>query len=177
MRRWPFDGDSILIRARKMALAYRHLAQQQAIELDRIRKLYAQFDPRVIAWEPNEAARKALDALMAPPDVLDEVAALDERFADWGESWHAEVVQHYESDDYVNARTAGAILSISKNTIGRHRARGRIEGKYLKAQGNGGGGWYYKVADLYELQTQLRGRGYHFGKGTVTVPDSERSDE
>lgn len=178
MKRWPFPGDSILIRARKVALAYRHLAAGQEQQLARIRELYAQCDDRLIAWEPNEAARKELDGLMRTATPADDtVAALDRRFDDWGETWHADVESHYEPEDWVPADVAGQILSVSRNTVGRHRVRGRIEGKFLKQQGNGGGGWYYKVADLYELQTQLRGRGRHFGKGTVTVPSSGSSDE
>lgn len=102
MSEWPFPGDTAIVRARKVAWAYRAVAE----------KLQA----RVNELDPNNAG--------------DEVADLDTRFRQWGERWPAPV-RNYDPDEWISADEAGRIAGVSGGYISSLRVAGRIEGKMV----------------------------------------------
>lgn len=173
MKAWPFPGESPVVRARKMALAYRNVAQQLQADHDRLVELFGRIDPRILDWIDDEETRKLLKNLDKNPDLVGE---LDKRFREWGETWHAEVVVQYTDDDEVDAKEASKLIHVSANTINRARMRGRITGTFKKKTGDNMGRWYYVVADVYKLSTELRGRGWRRTEATDTVPSSGSSD-
>lgn len=177
-RKWPWPGDSPVSRARKVALAYRHLAQEQHQRAVHLREIMKQItrDQWALILDPDEAdeAVKSLNE-----EYVDPTEALDRRFKDWGETWHAEEASSFEPDDYVSAQQGAKIIHLHWNTIHHMRARGRIKGVYTRGgPGKGYGGWKYKVADLYALAAQSRDRprGWNFAKGTDSLGDSETGD-
>lgn len=174
-RQWPWPGDAPVVRARKMALAYRHLAQEQQARLNRIRELFTRFDERVLKWEPDEEAmaelRKILEA--GPADAVDD---LDRRFVSWGEEWHADFDITYEPDDLVATNVAAKILAINENTIGRMRINGRLEGHLIKKSGDHQKRWYFYVRDLYAVQEATRTRTSRKPDVTDKLHTDGRSD-
>ena len=97
---WPFPGDSPVARARKMALAYRALAEE---------------------------FQNMLAAGVAPTNT---VADLDKRFRDWGERWVGEKPATYDLDDWVPTTEAADLIQISTGALSRARVRGRIKGEW-----------------------------------------------
>lgn len=175
MRKWPFPGDSPIARTRKVALAYRHLAQEQhrrALELINVLNEITVEQWTELVGDGADELFKNLHQEFGNP-----VEDLDKRFYDWGESWHAEQNISYQPDDYVTAQEAATLIQLSWNTIHHMRVRGRIEGVYVpKSAGSGKGTWKYKVADIYKLSAECRGRGSNSRKRTDTLADSSRGD-
>lgn len=98
---WPFPGDSPVVKARKVALAYRSVAEE---------------------------LHKALLAHQA--EAADPVADLDQRFRKWGITWHAEATIVHSDDDWVSAKEAANLVHLSKGAISRLRATGRLKGEW-----------------------------------------------
>jgi hypothetical protein len=172
-KKWPFPGDHPINRARKMALAYRHLAEQQQLAIQQVREVLEQLDRRLLAYKDPGDVQLLDNALKAFDDTTTE--DLDKRFTDWGETWHADIPQHYEMDDYVKADVAASLIHIGRKGISAHRISGRLKGHFDPAMGTGGGYWY-QVRDVYELSSKLRGRNWRKKPSPVTLQDSRRSD-
>lgn len=173
MKKWPFPGDHPVSRARKMALAYRALAQEQQQAREDIRAALEKLDRRLIAYD-NPASLTLIDQALKALDG-DGVKDLDDRFTSWGETWHAEQPQTYGPDDFVKGDVAASLIHISKKSISTLRINGRLKGTWDPDMGTAGGYWY-KVADVYELSTTLRGRNWRQKESTDTLKDSGRSD-
>lgn len=171
MRIWPFPGDSPVARSRKVALAYRAVAQDQHTKLVELQKILAGIDVRIIGWIPDAETITAIQQFVKT-QLPDQAAELDERFSSWGEQWHATVAHHWEPDDWINAEEAAALVQIGRNTLLRARSRGRIEGQFVKQEGDHNGRWYFKVADVYALQEKLPGRDWKSRRSTSTLPDT-----
>lgn len=173
MKKWPFPGDYPIVRARKMALAYRNLAEQQQAAHQRIREALENLDRRLIAYD-NPASLAIID------QALKEFAAtsvkdLDDRFTSWGEEWHADQPVTYEPDDMVKAKTAAQIMQVAPKTVSNLRITGRLKGVWDPDMGNSGGYWY-KVSDVWEMSTRLRGRNWRSKPPLDTLNDSGSSD-
>lgn len=140
--KWPFPGDSPMARSRKMGSAYRAVAMEQQAIVAALTKRLAE----------HEEVGQPVDA----------VSDLDQRFTSWGETWHVGTVIHREPDDMIPAAEAGEILQVSKGTISRLRARGRIKGEWRGHHF----GYFYKVRDVYALSEEARGRGL---RSTVSI--------
>lgn len=174
-REWPFPGDSPVARARKMALAYRSVAQEDDQLLAECAALLDAVDRRLIAFD-NPAVLTRINDILKKIQERPPSTELDQRFSDWGQDWHAEIPITYEQDDYITARQAAPLLNIDANTIGRLRIDGRIKGEWDPALGSRGG-WTYKVADIWELSTKLRGRNWRTKERIDRVNDDGSSDE
>lgn len=168
-RKWPFPGDSPVVRARKVALAYRTVALEAASDLQVLAAALSKVDLSLV----DEEAVQVL--IKRRPN--DPVAELDERFLQWGEKWHAEQpARDLQPDDEVTSKEAGALLNVAPQTVNRMRIRGRIKGRWVKGQFGSPGHWKFKVSDVYALSSELRGRGWRAKDATVTVPDNGSSD-
>lgn len=175
MGTWPFPKENTTIRARKMALAYRHAAGELAGELAQIRAALAEVDPRILMWIDDQAVRETLSNARKPA-AGDVVGALDQRFLDWGESWHTDTPVTYDEDEWVAGRVAAKLIHVGPNSIRRYRLEGRLPAEWRKVPGCNANGWWYRVGDLYKLRETLPGRGWR-GKGVKdTVGDNGRSD-
>lgn len=162
-----------------MALAYRAelIKRQEAVKalllaLEQVNRQLISFDsPATLAL--LDAAVKDL----AAGGGDDAVKELDERFTQWGESWHADVPMTFEPDELVKAADAAKILHCSNKTMSTLRIGGRIKGHWDPTLGSTGG-WRYKVADVYELSTKVRGRtgGWREKESGVTLNGSGSSD-
>lgn len=157
MKNWPFPGDAPVSRARKMALAYRALAQQQQEAREQILRVLEQLDRRLIAFD-NPGAVAIIDKAMGEL-AGDGVKELDERFTQWGETFHAEQPDHYEPDDYVKAKVAAQLINCAPKTISNLRIHGRLPGVWDPNIGSSGGYWY-KVSDVYETSSKMRSRSW-----------------
>lgn len=167
-RQWPWPGESHVVRARKVALAYRNVARQLTTELLATQTLYKRLDRRLLdSWEPDQDTVKALDVLLA--NLGDQVHELDERFKQWGEDWHAEVPVAHDDDDLIDAIEAAKILHLAPHSISRIRCRGKIEGVFLRLPGDHSAKWYFKVSDVYRLQKERRPRDSRKPDATDTV--------
>lgn len=151
-RGWPFPGDAPVVRARKVALAYRAIAQDQAQQLKAYKDILSKLDRRLLLYDDRQAAAR-LHALVEHTNDT-QVEELDQRFADWGQTWHADIPMSYDLDDTVPARIAAELLCIAPGTLGRLRANGRIKGEF---RGRADGFWY-RVRDVYALSSEVRGR-------------------
>lgn len=125
---WPFPGDSPVVKARKMALAYRAALQE--------------MDPAL-------------------------VKEMDQRFADWGQRWHATEHVAYGPEDWVPTDIAASMVDLSTGTLSILRTRGRIKGR-LRQKGERG--FEYKVKDVLALSTEIRRRNWRNGNSTDKVP-------
>lgn len=182
-RKWPFPGDSNVARARKVALAYRSLAQQLADEINDLHTRIGKIDPRVLDWvesppEDPDLARSLKRIADTPAEERGTpVAELDQRFKEWGEDWHAEVPVDYDEDDLIPQAEAAALVQLTPASLGRLRQRGRITAVRTKHPGDPGSGrFYYRVGDVYDLQRERRTRNSRDPDTTVTVPSSGSSD-
>lgn len=175
-RKWPFPGDSPVARARKIALAYRAVCQQDDELFGEVAAIFHAVDRRLVAFDNPSVLTKINEILKKIQDRAPSTE-LDQRFSDWGEDWHADVPVTYEADDYISAKKAAPLLNIAHGTLGRLRVEGRIEGKWdPKLDGTSRGGWTYKVADVWKLSTELRGRNWRTKPQTDSITDSGRSD-
>lgn len=175
MRNWPFPGDSPVARARKMALAYRALAEQQDELIKAFVAIMHALDRKLIAFD-NPGTLAMIDHKLKKARELGGPSELDQRFSDWGEEWHAELPVTYEADDYITGRQAAPLLNINANTVGRLRIAGRIKGKWDPTVGSRGG-WTYLVADVWELSTKLRGRNWRTKERIDSIGSDGSSDE
>lgn len=171
---WPFPGESATVRARKVALAYRAVAQQRHTAGLALAELLKRADTRLLAFDAP-ATLQAIQLALKDFDGPDPVAELDIRFTNWGETFHCEQPEHYDMDDYVTAKIAAQILSVHAKTISVMRIKGRLAGHWDPTVGQAGG-YRYKVADLYDIAAQRRTRGWRRREATDTLTDSSRSD-
>ncbi len=125
-KKWPFEGDSPVARARRIAGAYRQLA--------------AVVDPAA-------------------------VAEADQRFTQWGETWVAPG-SPVALDDLVSAQVAGDLIGVSAAAISAARRRGRIVGVAF------GKHHRYRVSDVYQLSSNVRGRRGENPTDTMTADGS-----
>lgn len=173
---WPFPGDSPVARARKIALAYRQVANELQHELEELRRLVEKIDERAIHWSAGDTVADELQAAKEQRET-DRVAELDRRFVDWGETWHAEGSITYQDDDYLDAKEAGKLIQLSPEAINQARLRGRLPGIFdAVSPGARRGTWKYKVADVYKLSVERRPRGWNLNNATDSIRDSGRSD-
>ena len=171
---WPYPGDSPVARARKVAGAYRSLAQEQAAALAQCATVLDAVDRRLVAFK-DPAVLSQIDACVKALSALTPPEALDTRFREWGEGWHADIPVHYEQDDWVTAKEAAPIVGLNKGTLGQLRIRGRIKGKWDKNLGSRGG-WRYRVGDLWKLSTEKRGRDWRARERTDSITTDGSSD-
>lgn len=171
-KKWPFPEDSNVARARKMALAYRNVAQEQAALIDQYRTATQiivdavnQADRRLLAYDSPKTLAALAEALKNAQAALDNTGAgnpvndLDRRFTSWGEAWHCEQPTEYEDDDYVPTAVGAKLIGISAKTLTDMRNTGRIDAQFNEQTGIHGGYWY-QVADLYTLARTMRGRAW-----------------
>lgn len=176
--KWPFPGDSPIVRARKTALAYRETARGLRAETQALYDIIRKVDPRVVEWVEDPDFRKLYSEIQAGNlPVDDPVRNLDARIHDWGEDWHADIEVTYDEDDWVPVKIAAKIVGVQRNTINRARLRGRITGKHIKQEGDPGDGqWTYRVGDLLALSSEPRTRDSRVKDRTDTVQSSGSSD-
>lgn len=159
IKKWPYEGDAPVARARKVALAYRNSTIICEQVLKDLKEALTLIDLRLIEYD-NPAAvdmiTKGLKAIAAAQTV-DE---LDRRFTDWGETWHCPRPTTYDNDDYVDAKTAGELLQLAAGTINKFRVHHKLAGIWNPRLGHHGA-WMYRVGDLYELSVKRRPRGQH----------------
>lgn len=149
---WPDPGVPATDRARTMALAYRETALALQAEADAVRKALAGVDLRVLKFADPQAA-KAVKALLGDT-ATDPVTALDDRFSEWGEQWHADPPDFvFDEDDWVPTQIAIHIVGINNNTLGDHRSKGAIRGRFVKRGSNAT--FLYRVGDLRALRERL----------------------
>jgi hypothetical protein len=180
-----------------MCGAYRQVAQQQHQAATELRDAYlkqriavatlqealGKADTRLLSYDSPatleliKTALKELDTDQIPAafDPTDPVKELDDRFSSWGESFHADQVDHYDMDDEVKASVASKLIHVSDKTITTLRIAGRIKGRWVKHLGPTGG-YLYRVGDVYELSTTLRSRSWRKKATIDTLNDSGRSD-
>lgn len=173
-RLWPFPGESPVVRARKMVLAYRHLAQQQRDAALTLANALRKADTRLLAFDSPATLETIKTALKALGDH-DPVAELDKRFTDWGETFHAEQPKHYDLDDFVKASIAAQLIQVAPKTINTMRINGRVQGYWSDDLGSSGG-YLYKVRDLYDAAATMPSRGWHRRRSTDTLNNDRRSD-
>lgn len=149
---WPDQRKTPTDRAQAMTLAYREAALTAQARLDAARKALASIDPRVLQFADQHVAG-AVQALVAD-EGPDPVVALDARFSEWGESWHADPPQFtFDDDDWVPTHIASEIVGRNDNTLGEWRSQGMIRGRYVK-RGNTNA-YLYRVGDLRALRVRL----------------------
>lgn len=188
IRKWPFVGDKPVSRARKMALAYRNVAEELAAQVkalrdaaDVIAKAVDKSDRRLLAYDSPQTlseldqALKAVKAALELPPAGDPVKALDERFTSWGETWHCEQPVAYGMDEYVRTSEAARLIHISDKTLSHNRIHGKIKGVFERQSGATGGYWYL-VRDVYALGETLPGRSWRRKRPTDTLNASETGD-
>lgn len=173
-RLWPFPGEAPVTRARKVALAYRQVAQQQHQILAVLSDALDKADTRLLSYD-SPATLVAIKQALAGIPPADPVAELDKRFTDWGETFHCEQPAHYEMDDYVTAKIAAQLIHVGPNAVQALRVKGRIKGHWTPDLGTVGG-YLYKVRDVYDLSSKLRGRDWRRKESTDTLNDDGRSD-
>jgi hypothetical protein len=158
IKKWPFQGDAPVARARKVALAYRATATAHEEALKTIGEALQHID-----WPAAEKVLKAIGAIASADTQT--VEQLDQRFTAWGETWHCPRPVHYDDDDYVDSNTAGELIQLAGATIQRYRVEGRIKGIWNEQIGPHGG-WVFRVGDLYQFSANRRPRGHNLkGRG------------
>ncbi len=93
------------------------------------------------------------------------VAEADQRFTQWGETWVAPGPP-VALNDLVSAETAGNLIGVSAAAIRTARRRGRIVGVPF------GKHHRYRVSDVYQLSSNVRGRREQNPTVTVTADGS-----
>lgn len=179
-KKWPFPEDTPTIRARKVAFAYRNVAEEQAALIDQyqaatqvIVDAVNQSDRRLLAYDSPKTLAALSAALKAAQAALDATAGspvkdLDARFTSWGESWHCEQPDHYPDDEYVRTAVGAKLIHVSAKTLSVLRNQGRIDAIFDRQAGSTGGYWY-KVADLYALAATMRGRAWRSSRPADTL--------
>ncbi len=111
------------------------------------------------------AFRAALEEVK--PELVED---LDDRFLQWGERWHTSRPAPYEPDEWIPTKEAADLINLSVGALSSLRVSGRIKGRLRRPRGRG---FEFKVADVLELSTKLRGRGHPWREETSTdkVPD------
>lgn len=173
---WPWPGDSPVVRARKIALHYRSLAEEQQKRANDLHQLLTDTVNLKSLRLVDPDLAQALDVIVVTGgQVADAVETADRKFLEWGEEWHTPLEAEYADDEWVPTRVAARLIHIAEGTITRMRLRGRIQGKWRKDPG-AANTWVFKVSDLYKLQSELRGRNWKSGPKTDSIPeqDSER---
>lgn len=101
---WPFAGDAPIARARKVALAYRHIAQELVDKYgaDTEGDPVADLDERFHRW--------------------------GELWID------TDRTVTYAADDWVTSQIAATILAVSQSYMSALRVHGRIKGRYIKGK-------------------------------------------
>lgn len=176
-RKWPFPGDSPVVRARKTALAYREIARGMRAETEALAEAIRKIDPRIIAWIEDDDFTKLYKEIQAKAYPMDNpIDALDQRIFSWGEEWHAEIEETYNDDDWITAKVAAKILGVAPNTVSRMRNRGRLAGRLEEKQfGDPGGGTFmYRYGDVIALSSEVRTRGSRVEEVTDTVQGREK---
>lgn len=153
-----------------MALAYRAALTEQAARANELEGLLYKVDLRMLGRK-HPGLVEAVEKLLAGPSSKDPVGELDQRFRDWGETWHAEIPVDYDEDDLIPAKEAAAIVSLNSHSISALRVRGRIKGTWDRQLR----GYRYRVGDVYTLMTEKRARGGDSRSSTDTVPNSGSS--
>jgi len=156
-KQWPFDGDAPVTRARKVALAYRATAATYADALAAISEALHLIDLRLCNFDQPGAADIITKALAAAGEAQ-SVTQLDERFTEWGETWHCPRTTAYTDDDYVDAATAAELIALAPGTVHKFRTRRQLPGIWQPDPG-GRGKWMFRVGDLYKLAAERRRRG------------------
>lgn len=176
-RTWPFPGDAQIVRARKVGLAYRHLATEVTAAEHHLLDLIAKIDPRIVEWIEDDEFKTVhkLAQTGAHREAKTAVTEMDERFWEWGEDWHANVVRSYDDDEWINIDEAAAILCLKAASVSRARARGRLHGKLVKEYGSNAK-WYFLAGDVYRLQNETRSRSSQPDATTDSIADSGSSD-
>jgi hypothetical protein len=157
LKKWPWDGDAPITRSRKCALGYKGTATAYQDALTAIREALALIDLRLINFDQPGAADIITKAIAAAAEVQ-TVEQLDERFTEWGETWHCPRPARYDDDDYVDAETAAEIMQLAPGTVHKFRTRRQLAGIWQPDPG-GRGKWMFRVGDLYKLATERRRRG------------------
>jgi hypothetical protein len=102
----------------------------------------------------QRARRVALLYRLALERVAPErCGAIDAQMARWGELWVAPGIEVFEPEDYLTARQAADLASVSVATIRVWRKRGVITGTQL-----GPRHWLYKASTIYRAGTHVRTR-------------------
>lgn len=185
---WPFPNERPLGKARKMALAYRNIAEEQAALLDQYRaaveiihRAIDEADKRLLAYRNPGTLDELEEALTVAKAALANTAAgnpvkdLDQRFTSWGETWHCEQPDHYEMDDYVRTATAAKLINISAKTLTTMRNSGRINAVFNPDSGTTGGYWYL-VSDVYALSATMRTRAWRTSRPADTLNANRTGD-
>jgi hypothetical protein len=177
-RAWPFPGDSSIVRARKAALAYRQMAADNEKLRQQLTEVVRRVDPRIVAWIEDDEFKGLYKQIHDDSlDVPSTVDQLDRRLYEWGEDWHAVIKREaYNDDDMINAVEAGEILGVNKNSINRMRNRGRLEGEWIKHDGDQNGRWYYRAGDVYRLSSEVRARASRDAGSTDKVHTDSTGD-
>lgn len=163
-KQWPFEGDAPMIRARKVAGAYRATAVAYSEALTAIGEALRLIDMRLINFDQPGAANMITKA-MAEAAEVQSVAQLDQRFTEWGETWHCPRPTTYDENDFVDSIVAAEILQIAPGTVHKFRTNRRIKAVWNPQIGPRGG-WMFRVGDLYEFSRTRRRRGENLkGRG------------
>jgi protoporphyrinogen oxidase len=188
IQEWPFPKDRPVHKARKMALAYRNIAEEQAALLQQyqaaveiIHRAIDEADKRLLAYRnPGtlgelEEALTVAKAALAATTAGNPVTDLDRRFTSWGETWHCEQPANYEMDDYVRTATAAKLVHMSSKTLTTMRNNGRINAIFNPNTGATGGYWYL-VADVYALAASMPGRAWRSSRPADTLNANRTGD-
>jgi len=168
---WPFPGDSSVVRARKIALAYRQAAAEQMARANRMRAVLTAAKLRSLRAIDPDLAKQITELIKEKP--ADVVHEMDERFLKWGEKWHTPLRRtSYDPDEMLGAEEAAQLLSVQAATLLTMRRRGRIRGVYVRSQNPH---FEFKVADLYKLQSEMRGRNGGKSETTDNMADEKSS--
>jgi hypothetical protein len=154
-KQWPFPGDLPVVRARKVALAYRQQALDYEAALNELYTLIAMLGPSII----GRTEGGNLHELPEKNDVLSPgVAGLDERFIAWGEKWHTSQPVPYDDDELVDLETASQILVVSAHAILRRIQNGTLVSQFMRRDGDHRKRHYFKAGDIYALQNDFPNR-------------------
>jgi len=187
-KRWPFPQDPPVTRARKMALAYRNIAEEMVALLDQyqaatrtIVDAVNQSDRRLLAYDSPKTLTALAAALKSAQAALDATTAgnpvedLDSRFTSWGETWHCEQPTEYDDDEYVRTIDGARLIGISPKTLTDMRNKGRVDAVFERRSSPTGSYWF-KVADLYALAATMRGRAWRTSRPTDTLDTNGTGD-
>ncbi len=175
-KQWPFEGDSFVVRSRKVALAYRQTALDYETALNELLEIVANVDERVVGWINDERFEMLYKMAKEGTGRPILVAQHDERFYQWGETWHASFVPHYDEDEWINTRETADLLCLHTKTVTELIQRGRLEGKQLKLPGDHHKRWYVRAGQVFALQRERRTRNSPNRDSTDTMPSSGSSD-
>lgn len=171
---WPFPRDGVLVRSRKMALAFREEAKKQRQVTLMLRDILLQADRRLIAYS-DPAMLPTISAAIDAVASKDPVTELDERFVSWGEEWHADLPDNYDMDDWVKTSVAARLVQIASKTLNQMRIDGKVTGKWDPSI-NTKGGYLYRVGDVFAARAAMPGRGWRVRDSIDTLNNSGTGD-